>query len=304
MSRNRGQVFESLAVGSLEQLFFVSIAKLSGRCFCSLRPPCLCPSKGHKHGVAIQSSVNLGDTLLRITRNNMQYNLPEDYKNFFLLNCKSQIYSKGTFEETLVKSQLMMASCGPLHGKESVWADLTSIRFEGSYKLASLDRDELNSLRSVYVTMYPKVTEASFALATIYKKYKSLSVGDERYGSTAGSRLCPYARIIASWCGDNGVVNLGSMRPGIVRYFMVHSVEIKGKQSIHAFAVVNWFKSSEQDLGFGNPLSVWLPDNTELGGPAVFLPVQRIHSKFLFVDKLYSGQRYLICSPICRRILL
>ena len=235
---------------------------------------------------------------------NMQYNLPEDYKNFFLLNCKSQIDSKGTFEETLVKSQLMMASCGPLHGKESVWTDLTSIRFESSYKLASLDRDELNTLRSVYVTMYPKVTEASLALATIYKKYKSLSVGGERYGSTAGSRLCPYARIIASWCGDNGVVNLGSMRPGIVRYFMVHSVEIKGKQTIHAFAVVNWLKSSEQDLGFGNPLSVWLPDNTEHGGPAVFLPVQRIHSKFLFVDKLYSGQRYLICSPICRRILL
>ena len=51
----------------------------------------------------------------------------------------------------------MMASCGPLHGKESVWADLTSIRFESSYKLASLDRDELNTLRSVYATMYPKV---------------------------------------------------------------------------------------------------------------------------------------------------
>ena len=235
---------------------------------------------------------------------NMHYNLPEDYKDFFLLNCKSQIDSRGTFGETLVKSQLMMASCGPLRGKESVWADLTSVRFESSYKLASLDRDELSTLRSVYVTMYPKVAEASLALATIYKKFKSLSVGGERYGSTAGSRLCPYARIIASWCGDNGVINLGIMRPGIVRYFMVHSMEIKGKQNIHAFAVVNWLKSSEQDLGFGNPLSVWLPDKFEHGGPAVFLPVQRIHSKFLFVDKLYSGQRYLICSPICRRILL
>ena len=248
--------------------------------------------------------LNLTVLIVRYKFYNMQYNLPEDYKNFFLLNCKSQIDSKGTFEETLVKSQLMMASCGPLRGKESVWADLTSIHFESSYKLASLDRDELNTLCSVYVTMYLKVTEASLALATIYKKYKSLSVGGERYGSTAGSRLCPYARIIASWCGDNGVVNLGSMRPGIVRYFMVHSVKIKGKQTIHAFAVVNWLKSSEQDLGFGNPLSVWLPDNTEHGGPAVFLPVQRIHSKFLFVDKVYSGQRYLICSPICRRILL
>ena len=83
---------------------------------------------------------------------------------------------------------------------------------------------------------------------------------------------------------DNGVVNPEIMRPGIVHHFMVYSVEIKGKQTIHASAVVNWLKPSEQDLGFGNSLSVWLPDNTEHGGPVVFLPVQRIHSKFLFVD--------------------
>ena len=31
-------------------------------------PPCLCPSEGHKHGVSIQSSINLGDALLQITR--------------------------------------------------------------------------------------------------------------------------------------------------------------------------------------------------------------------------------------------
>ena len=30
----------------------------------TLRPPCLCPSEGHKHGVSIQSSINLGDTLM------------------------------------------------------------------------------------------------------------------------------------------------------------------------------------------------------------------------------------------------
>ena len=119
---------------------------------------------------------------------NMQYNLPEDYKNFFFFSCKAQIDSKGIFGETdVVKPQLMMASCGPLHGKESVWTDLTSIRFESSYKLASLDQDELNMLRSVYITMYPKVTEASLALATLYKKYKSLSVCGERYASTASS---------------------------------------------------------------------------------------------------------------------
>ena len=33
----------------------------------TLWPPCLCPSEGHKHGVSIQSSINLGDTLPQIT---------------------------------------------------------------------------------------------------------------------------------------------------------------------------------------------------------------------------------------------
>ena len=32
----------------------------------TLRPPCLCPSEGHKHGVSIQSSINFGDKLLQI----------------------------------------------------------------------------------------------------------------------------------------------------------------------------------------------------------------------------------------------
>ena len=34
--------------------------------FVTLRPPCSCPSEGNKHCVSIQSSIILGDTLLRI----------------------------------------------------------------------------------------------------------------------------------------------------------------------------------------------------------------------------------------------
>ena len=36
--------------------------------FVTLRLPCLCPSKGHKHGVSIQSSINLGNTLVQTAR--------------------------------------------------------------------------------------------------------------------------------------------------------------------------------------------------------------------------------------------
>lgn len=156
----------------------------------------------------------------------------------------------------------------------------------------------------VYLTLYPKGTEASLKVSVLYKNYKSLTIGGERYGSTVGSRLCPYARIIASWCDNNEIINPGMMRPGIIRYFIIHSLEIKGQQNIHAFAVVDWLKSSEQDIGYGNPLSVWFAKEFENAGPAVFLPVQRIHSKFLYADRLYCGQKYIVISPICRRILL
>ena len=173
--------------------------------------------------------------------------------------------SKGTCvsEENVLPVHFTMASCDPLLGKESVCGDVTFISFENAYKLGSLNRNELSTLCSVYLTMYQNVREASLNLATLCKKYKSLSVGGERYGSTTGFRLCPYAHIIAAWCGDNGVINPGMHRPGIVRHFIIHSVEIEGKQIIYAFAVVNWLKPSEQDFRFGNPLSVWCAGDFE-----------------------------------------
>ncbi|KAK2555747.1 hypothetical protein P5673_022327, partial [Acropora cervicornis] len=101
------------------------------------------------------------------------------WKNFVLLFsfCKAQLESKERYSETSLFPQLILASCGPLRGKESMWADLTSVCFESSYKLASLDQSELSTLLKVYLTIYPKETEGSLKL--LYKKYKSLKVGGE-----------------------------------------------------------------------------------------------------------------------------
>ncbi|CAH3172372.1 unnamed protein product, partial [Porites lobata] len=198
---------------------------------------------------------------------------------------KRRTISDDLYADIVQPPQFVMASSGPLLGKESIWSDLTSICFEKHYKLGRLDQEELSALGTVYVTLYPHITVASLNLPSLYKRYKSLSVCGERYGSTAGTRLCPYARIIASWCDKDGVVRPGMLRPGIIRYFIVHSLEIEGCQKSHAFAVVNWLKSSDEDFGFGNPLSVWRANDFEHSGPAVFLPVQRIHCKFLSADK-------------------
>lgn len=67
------------------------------------------------------------------------------------------------------------------------------------------------------------------------------------------------------------------MRPGVIRYFMVHSVQIEGKQIFHAFAVVN------RPVICANPFSVWLK-NFEEAGPSVLLPVKRLHKKYLYAD--------------------
>ena len=51
-------------------IIFLFSGKTQWQMFLSLliRPPCLCPSEGQKHGISIRSSINLGDTLLQITR--------------------------------------------------------------------------------------------------------------------------------------------------------------------------------------------------------------------------------------------
>ena len=58
------------------------------------------------------------------------------------------------------------------------------LSLEALTKLARLDRDELAALHVVYHTLYPTLAETSPAMATLYKKYSSLTVAGERYGST------------------------------------------------------------------------------------------------------------------------
>ena len=82
---------------------------------------------------------------------NMQYFLPKEYRYIFFTICSAQLKSNVVFRETGQLPELMFSSSGPLAGKVAGWTK--------SYKLASLDRDELSALRSVYCTMCIRVTE-------------------------------------------------------------------------------------------------------------------------------------------------
>ena len=103
---------------------------------------------------------------------NMQYSLPEEFKDFLLLSCISQLESSENSGEIVQPPQFVMASSGPLLGKESIWSDLTPICFKKHYKLGRLDQEEVSALHTVYVTLFPHITVASLHLPSLYKKYK------------------------------------------------------------------------------------------------------------------------------------
>ena len=48
--------------------------------YVTLRPPCLCPSQGHKHGVSILKALNIYVTLLQITRENEKQQKPGSWR--------------------------------------------------------------------------------------------------------------------------------------------------------------------------------------------------------------------------------
>ena len=233
----------------------------------------------------------------------MQYCLPEQYEEFFLASCLSQIES-AISSSCQVSVHLMMACTGSLIGKESVWAKLSGVNLCKRYKLGSLDHDDSVALQSVYHKLYPNVSESSFKMSSLYKKFSCVTEHGEDYGSEMHSRRRQYGRIMASWCDIQGDLNPGQSRPGIVRHFMVHSIDIDKEQHIHVFAVVKWFKPADKDFGYGNPLSVWHAREFEGTGPVAFLPVQRICSRFVSAEKLYSGRRYVVVSPVSPRILI
>ena len=88
--------------------------------------------------------------------------------------------------------------------------------------------------------MYPYLDLTTAFLLSRYKKYSSLCVGEECFGSGTESRLYKHVRVMASWVDDEGEISLGISRPGRVNYFLEHSFVID--KNGHCFACVQWFK--------------------------------------------------------------
>ena len=147
------------------------------------------------------------------------------------------------------------------------------------HKVRTLDSDDLSSLLFVYKSMYGEVITSTSCLAKTVRRFGSIVIGPEKFGSKQECRSLKSARVVASWTDDNGFINpCSGLRPGRVDCFVQHTLNTGCQSQQHVFALVDWYVEDESKDKYGKPVEVWrktfLP-----GGPSRFLPVARIFSK-------------------------
>ena len=75
--------------------------------------------------------------------------------------------------------------------------------------------------------------------SSVSRKFSNVLLGTEKFGSKLDCRNLRSARIMAFWSGDDNLIDTSvPTRPGIVNFYIVHTVKINGEFHQHAFAVV------------------------------------------------------------------
>ena len=72
----------------------------------------------------------------------------------------------------------------------------------------------------------------------------------------------------------------------------------------HYFATVEWFKPHASCDALGNPTKVWCHDLFEPLGPASYLPLQRVESKFVAAIHRLHEETVLIVMPLQQKTYL
>ena len=124
------------------------------------------------------------------------------------------------------------------------WYDNTRVTVPASYRDDMLTSEEVAALQFVYHVMYPEEMSVSLVdIHVIIKKYSSIFVSAEKYGSKAECSSLRSARVLASWHDGVGHISSTSpLSPGIVDYYMCHKLIVNGVEREHYFAYVRWFR--------------------------------------------------------------
>ena len=242
----------------------------------------------------------------------LKFSTPELFSTHFQSECTKLLQSSKISEMSSCSQSLNMFAS--LHTEPNMLRltikDRSNVRTNGTGKLEVLQSTQCEDLLQMYQAIYPTVRLDIQNMIRSYKKFGSVYIGQELFGSRINKRSENNSLIMASWAGENREIcfeNLLELRPGRVSYFMEHTFEIGGERVSHILAVVRWYKKAELDQSPFNitPLRSWF--NRSIGHSAAsFIPVQRIHSKFIhkFIDDAadHIGERKFVACPVLRKL--
>ncbi|XP_078670900.1 uncharacterized protein LOC144911017 isoform X2 [Branchiostoma floridae x Branchiostoma belcheri] len=187
------------------------------------------------------------------------------------------------------------------------WArDDQTIKLPPVFTRKALSEDDTRYLEQTYNAMYPNEEINATSMAKVVRNYGTCQVGQELFGSRAATRSRKATHVMAGWLGENGNIDFAAEhRPGVIQNFYGHSVEVNGETKCHVFAVVRWYDTSplKTSVGNGKPFTVW-EKSSVVGGPASFIPVQRLFRKSARAETVMDGKRVVVVCPIARKTFL
>lgn len=162
---------------------------------------------------------------------------------------------------------------------------------------------QLTHLPGAYKYMYPLINFENAIVSSSFYRATEISVAGDIFGSSI-SRNSRSSYIIAYWVKSDGQIReYNSMgltpHPGLIKYFVKHSLMVGDKSYTHWFAYCDWFLPINDTLKnmFGKPVEVWNRTLFDLAGPASFIPVSRIVAKFVHAKFAYRNKDLMVIVP-------
>ena len=172
-----------------------------------------------------------------------------------------------------------------------------------SKKPGHISDNDLSYLRLMYARIYPQFDSDSVVFKSCFGATQVLLNGCI-LGSQK-SRTVRSSCVVAYWCDTDGSVARPNemdliARPGKIERFFVHNVQIQGELFSHVLAKVKWFHKLPQHITekIGNirPVTLWSSKYVH-DGPASFIPVQRIKTKFVSAEEIIDGKSIVYVCP-------
>ncbi|XP_077866348.1 uncharacterized protein LOC144354095 [Saccoglossus kowalevskii] len=222
--------------------------------------------------------------------------LEVDFSKFFPQN----VQAGSVAESACDYDNLLKLSCLARDNIACAYATvLKSVKFFvpiGPFHMEYFDDAWLSNLKEMYKIVFSECEVKD--VSGYVKQFAAVKLFNDVLGSE-NSRYSRSSLILASWCTLGGQIdtNLANDQPGIIEFFFTQFLTIDGKQEQCMMAKVRWFQKHPSLDYYGKPVEVWCPTSFEMSGPASFIPVQRIKSKFIAGFDKIKRERIMCVIP-------